>query len=365
MIVLSLTLVMLAGCIDQGSSANSLPVPKIEISDPFPNQNQRINFSALGSYDDDGMIVSYFWDFGDGSTSSEPECFHSYDENGVFGVTLIVTDNGDAKAVANKTVKVNAVPIAKMSVDMPAAKVYQSLQFKGSESYDPDGVISKYMWDFGDSSVATSPNPKHAYNDVGTFFVTLTVYDEGNAYDAIKIEVEIFSRAFQITWEMNNNTENYNDLTSEGSTTNKTHSMTQVNLLRVEVTLEWEDNLPFTIIENESTPDPDTLELSVESADKAKRKDNSTSGKITLFFKISEMPKPFQITARDEAEAAMAAEKQQPEDDTETGTWLMSVFAQDCPGSLLKNGVLEVDNGNTWTMTLNYYFYDMVITEEE
>jgi PKD repeat protein len=365
LIVLTLAFVIFAGCIEQGSSENSLPVPKIEISDPFPNQNEVINFSALDSYDDDGVIVSYFWDFGDGSTSTKPEGVHSYKEFGVFGVTLIVTDNGDAKAIANKTVKVNALPIAKLSVDLPVAKVYQSILFTGSGSYDPDGGISKYMWDFGDSSVSTSTDPRHTYNEVGTFSVTLTVYDDGNAYDAVKIDVEIFPRSYLITWERKNETQTFNDLTMEGSTTNKTHSLSQVNLLKVEVILEWDDDFPFTIIENESVPDPDTMELYVESPEGSKRKDNSTSGKITLHFLIGTMPNAFQLIAKDEVEASMVAEQKEPEDDTETGTWLMSVTAQDCPGSILKNGVLEIDPGNSWKITFNYYYYEMVITEEE
>ena len=52
-----------------------------------------IQFDGTLSSDPDGTIVSYAWDFGDGSTGTGPNPTHTYQENGIFTVTLTVTDD--------------------------------------------------------------------------------------------------------------------------------------------------------------------------------------------------------------------------------------------------------------------------------
>lgn len=52
--------------------------------------------------------------------------------------------------------------------------------FDASDSYDTDGNIAEYEWNFGDGNTTTTSNPEiiHNYTDLGTFIVTLTVYDD-------------------------------------------------------------------------------------------------------------------------------------------------------------------------------------------
>ena len=55
----------------------------------------QVVFNATPSYDPDGFIVSYTWDFGDGniSTTSDPVITHTYSAPGLYKVVLTVTDN--------------------------------------------------------------------------------------------------------------------------------------------------------------------------------------------------------------------------------------------------------------------------------
>ncbi|UCD13722.1 MAG: PKD domain-containing protein, partial [Thermoplasmatales archaeon] len=55
--------------------------------------NQTIVFDASGSFDEDGVIVSYLWDFGDGENGSGITSPHVYRKPGEYTVTLVVTDN--------------------------------------------------------------------------------------------------------------------------------------------------------------------------------------------------------------------------------------------------------------------------------
>jgi heme exporter protein D len=61
-----------------------------------------------------------------------------------------------------------------------------TISFDASESYDPDGNITQYLWDFDDGNIttvnATAMDPPiitHTYNITGTFTVTLVVMDNG------------------------------------------------------------------------------------------------------------------------------------------------------------------------------------------
>lgn len=49
--------------------------------------------------------------------------------------------------------------------------------FNGSESFDLDGAIENYSWDFGDGTVGFGSNPIHAYESDGNYTVTLTIID--------------------------------------------------------------------------------------------------------------------------------------------------------------------------------------------
>ena len=68
------------------------PVVIINISGNF-SVNETIVFNASGSYDIDGFIVSYIWDFGDGDTGSGISPVHVYKQPGEYTVTLVITDN--------------------------------------------------------------------------------------------------------------------------------------------------------------------------------------------------------------------------------------------------------------------------------
>jgi len=54
------------------------------------------DFDALSSYDPDGTIVSYAWDFGDGNADSDVTASHEYGNDGTYTVILTVNDDGGA-----------------------------------------------------------------------------------------------------------------------------------------------------------------------------------------------------------------------------------------------------------------------------
>ncbi len=135
-------------------------------------------FSASGSSDPDGTIVSYVWDFGDGSpTASGVNVSHTFSGGTDRVVTLTVTDDAGAIDIDRVNVEVNLAPVAEAGPDR-FADPGESVTFSGAGSSDADGSITSYVWNFGDGSQATGVTVTHQYAQGGNYTVTLTVTDD-------------------------------------------------------------------------------------------------------------------------------------------------------------------------------------------
>jgi len=134
------------------------------------------------STDSDTSIASWFWDFGDGNTSTEQNPKHQYSVRGTYNVTLTVTDSYDGSTDSiTKTITVsNSPPIAAFTYLPANPTALQTIQFT-SVSSDFDGTITNYTWDFGDGNISYEQNPRHQYADNGIYEITLTVKDNENA----------------------------------------------------------------------------------------------------------------------------------------------------------------------------------------
>lgn len=89
------------------------------------------------------------------------------------------------------TIQGNQPPVANAG-DSGNVSVGELSLYDGSNSFDPDGTIVSYAWDFGDGSTAAGPIVSHSYAQVGTYTVVLVVTDDGGLtdVDAIIINVE-------------------------------------------------------------------------------------------------------------------------------------------------------------------------------
>ncbi len=76
-----------------GTTQNQPPVAVAQVTPATAHVNQTVSFSAAGSYDPDGQITAYFWEFGDGQTSNQMNTTHSYSQADNYTYRLTVTDN--------------------------------------------------------------------------------------------------------------------------------------------------------------------------------------------------------------------------------------------------------------------------------
>jgi len=65
-----------------------------------------VSFDAVQSYDEDGAIASYIWQFGDGWTATGVQCAHTYVTPGTYVVSLTVTDDAGDVGTATRTIQV-------------------------------------------------------------------------------------------------------------------------------------------------------------------------------------------------------------------------------------------------------------------
>jgi len=150
-VYLFLAMILLAGCknslFDFPPPLNQEPLAVIVTQ---PITSLIVEFSAGDSYDPDGEIVTFRWDFGDGTRGEGCDTFHTYQEAGDYFVVLEVKDDDDAIGSSTQKISVhpgNKPPVAILSTNATEGSVDFVWQFNGSDSYDTDGYIDHYRFD--------------------------------------------------------------------------------------------------------------------------------------------------------------------------------------------------------------------------
>lgn len=121
-------------------------------------------------------LTSWSWDFGDGTSSTERNPIHTYDDPGVYDVELIVTDaNGCSDPEARSAFVQVIGPDPGFTANVVSGPVPLDVTFT-NETVALSPVIG-WSWDLGDGSTSSSADPSHTYSTAGTFDVSLTVQD--------------------------------------------------------------------------------------------------------------------------------------------------------------------------------------------
>ena len=179
------------------------PVAAASVSNDAPLPGVEVVFSAEASYDLHGDIVSYHWEFGDGTTGTGVTIRHTYIQGGYKVATLTVTD--ETGQMAQTYLGMNVQPGTSRcgdsggsnaggscgGTDKPYAvitstyfscgaggQVGDAITFDGSASRPGVGRIVTYHWDFGDGSTGSGAEVTHVYSKPYLYIVTLTVVDE-------------------------------------------------------------------------------------------------------------------------------------------------------------------------------------------
>jgi len=156
------------------------PIANFTYSPSRPVTNETITFTST-SYDEDGYITSWAWDFNyDGIIDATTEvATWEYTTSGDHKVRLTVNDNDTLTPPqgTEKTIRIYPQPIADFTYSPPNPLINELVTFDASASRDPDGTIVDYSWDFGDDQTGSGEIVTHTYTSLGTYIVTLNVTD--------------------------------------------------------------------------------------------------------------------------------------------------------------------------------------------
>lgn len=123
--------------------------------------------------------VTYFWEFGDGSTSTKANPNHNYLNDGIYTVNLTVTDINSGKNVSNevkRAVEISPLPNAEFSYFEEAEKHDDNkLKFPYTSFTVKEKGLDSYTWNFGNGQTSSQNNPKIIFDKKGSFKTTLMV----------------------------------------------------------------------------------------------------------------------------------------------------------------------------------------------
>lgn len=158
------------------------------------------SLSTPGSFD--GSITNYFWDFGDGTSSNDPQPSHLYSSAGTFKVELTVTDDRGNTDSKNVFIGIQEEDRALAVLNTTTFKIVptevernSSLSFISAGSLPSDtvgGSISSYLWEFSDDNTRSSlPNIDHTFSNQGATEVKLTITDNLGKTDTASVIINV------------------------------------------------------------------------------------------------------------------------------------------------------------------------------
>lgn len=180
------------GCTDSTIVTNAIrvgqrPNPAFSANPRFACAFTPVSFTDLTT----GPAVDrWFWRFGDGGVSTQPNPVYTYNDTGYFSVTLIVTSNGCTDSVTLNNY---------MYIKPPVARFYDSSSCSSKFTRwfrDQSIGATSWSWSFGDGNTSTQQNPAHTYGLPGMYTVTLTVRNDTCEHT--------FQRVVQIVSELAN-----------------------------------------------------------------------------------------------------------------------------------------------------------------
>ncbi len=169
---------------------NGTPTSKFVYSPSAPAVYADTVFDGSASTDTDGVVVTYAWNFGDGTTASGKLVTHQFQAPGTFSVTLTVTDDRGYSGTSTQAVAVtqSANPTAEFVFSPSSPRVQDDIIFNASASKAAPGrKIVSYDWDFGTGRTGSGITVTKQYGTPANYNVTLVVTDDvGNTGSVTK-----------------------------------------------------------------------------------------------------------------------------------------------------------------------------------
>jgi glucose/arabinose dehydrogenase len=135
----------------QFARANRTPTAVVSARPTSGIAPLEVSFDGSGSSDPDGDSLSYTWDFGDESpTTNGVTASHTYTKNGLFDVHLVVDDQKGGTNSATLTIRVGNPPVGKITTPKEEAtfNTGDTIKYRGTGTDSEDGALpaSAFSW---------------------------------------------------------------------------------------------------------------------------------------------------------------------------------------------------------------------------
>ncbi|MBO58153.1 MAG: hypothetical protein CMA77_04065 [Euryarchaeota archaeon] len=366
--ILLISSLLLSGCtnpIGPPEPTSSLTVDVDQI-----NTGESINFDARESTTPDAtVIVQYSWDFGDGSTTTTSQGLtnHVYTEPGSYQVTVEVSNDQGGTDESSWTINVNAFPVVSL-LALPLAKVGESITLDASGSQDPEGGVLSWAWDLnynvdsdndGDSRNdvdSTLSSMTIIMNESGQFEGAVSITDDRGATSSEAFLINVSTRMWQVTWEQQRVTEDWNGYLEQGESWSFSHVPgLSARLMEVNATLT---------LNNDILPPQDnfTLRLAVPSSgwteESPTRQENITKSPTAFIERdgMNPIPSDSKTFEADYADDLLVFLMDDPSARFGIGNWTWQITADqsdpDVPIDELDD--IDPDKGNDWLLEIEF-----------
>ncbi|MBI1221415.1 MAG: PKD domain-containing protein [Bacteroidetes bacterium] len=171
---------------------NVYPKPKAnyDVNDSAQCVNyQEFQFFQRSSIDDGGLI-SYHWDFDDGTTATGQFTPHHFDQPGWYQVVHFTQSDSNCWDTIRKSIRVFPKPTASILYNDSAQCLSTNFYHGSSNSFDSTG-INGYYWNIDSDSISKDSSFEHHFSSVGEKTLTLRVRSIDGCYDTTSRKVYI------------------------------------------------------------------------------------------------------------------------------------------------------------------------------
>lgn len=187
-------------------TAANVPSPAftaaVDVSVTKPTAPLTVQFTDTSTTPASTTISAWLWSFGDGATATTQSPTHVYANEGIYDVTLTVTNaNGSATVIQSGCVHVFAVRLTPATQTvLGAAKSVAQFTASVTTGAHPLTVTFTdtstntplaWHWDFGDSGKSSLQSPVYVFGHAGTFGVTVTVENAGGLTTSVPMTITV------------------------------------------------------------------------------------------------------------------------------------------------------------------------------
>lgn len=365
----------LSGCITAFDTTVE-PRATLEVYPEVIQEGEVVTLDARESTAIEGVIVSYTWDFGDGTGAETVVGFtsHAYTSFGQYMVRLTVTNDQGGSDDAVSTVVVNGAPQINLSMPI-SVRAGDTALLDASATFDPEGDALGFAWDL--NSLVDSDGDGNALNDAdsveervlwettesGLFGGHLRVTDPTGAVSEQSFVVNVTTRTYQVTWVRETVEFSWNDYLDQGQ--------------------RWEGNITpgekgrilsfdaVLTLSRDVAPPHDNFSLELRVVDDGLRLMEETAdgnystnepAKAEMYLEDMNVPGEEGLFTADSADELVQRLMNTDGGSRGQGEWVWSVVAQQSdPDPLF--GDIDPDPGNDWELVVEVVIMRPNLTE--